>query len=106
MNTVFASLIPSGWTLSAATGIDNNGDIAGYMTNNANTNTTEGFLIAAHPLAGDANGNSQVDINDLTIVLANYGQSVGMSWYSGEFTGDGPVDINDLTIVLAARSER
>ena len=101
MNTVFASLIPSGWTLSAATGIDNNGDIAGYMTNNANTNTTEGFLIAAHPLAGDANGDGRVDINDLTIVLANYGQSVGMSWYSGEFTGDGTVDINDLTIVLA-----
>jgi probable HAF family extracellular repeat protein len=101
MNTVFSSIVPSGWTLSEATGIDDNGDIIGYMTNNANTNMTEGFLIAAHPLLGDANGDGRVDINDLTIVLAHYGQSVGMSWYTGEFTGDGTVDINDLTIVLA-----
>ena len=60
------------------------------------------ILIEAAPLhPGDANGDGRVDINDLTIVLANYGQNVGMSWYSGEFTGDGTVDINDLTIVLA-----
>ena len=49
---------------------------------------------------GDANGDRQVDINDLTIVLANYNQT-GMTWSQGEFTGDGTVDINDLTIVLA-----
>ena len=41
-----------------------------------------------------------MDINDLTIVLAHYGQT-GMTWTQGEFTGDGTVDINDLTIVLA-----
>ena len=47
MNTVFASLIPSGWTLSEALGIDNNGDIVGYMTNNSNAAITNGFLITA-----------------------------------------------------------
>ena len=47
MNTVFASIIPSGWTLSQATGIDNNGDICGYMTSNSNSSVTEGFLITA-----------------------------------------------------------
>ena len=52
------------------------------------------------PLPGDANGDGTVDINDLTIVLAHYGQT-GMTWSQGEFTGDGTVDINDLTIVLA-----
>jgi hypothetical protein len=51
-------------------------------------------------LPGDANLDGRVDINDLTIVLANYGQT-GMTWAQGEFTGDGTVDINDLTIVLA-----
>jgi hypothetical protein len=51
-------------------------------------------------LPGDANGDGTVDINDLTIVLAHYGQT-GTSWASGEFTGDGTVDINDLTVVLA-----
>ncbi len=100
MNTVFASLVPSGWTLSEATGIDNNGDIVGYMTNSANISLTEGFLISAHSLPGDANEDGKVDINDLAIVLAHYGQT-GMAWAQGEFTGDGTVDINDLTIVLA-----
>jgi hypothetical protein len=49
---------------------------------------------------GDANYDGKVDINDLTIVLANYGQT-GRTWAQGEFTGSGTVDINDLTIVLA-----
>ena len=51
-------------------------------------------------LSGDANGDGRVDINDLTIVLANFG-TTGMTWSQGEFTGSGTVDINDLTIVLA-----
>jgi hypothetical protein len=51
-------------------------------------------------MPGDANGDGQVDINDLTVVLSNYNQT-GMTWSQGEFTGDGKVDINDLTIVLA-----
>ena len=51
-------------------------------------------------LGGDANLDGKVDINDLTIVLANYNR-IGMTWTQGEFTGDGTVDINDLTIVLA-----
>jgi hypothetical protein len=50
---------------------------------------------------GDANGDKKVDINDLTIVLTNYGQT-GMVWSQGCMDGDptGAVDINDLTIVL------
>ena len=52
-------------------------------------------------LPGDANGDGKVDINDLTVVLTNYGQSTGMgSWAKGDFNTDGKVDINDLTIVL------
>ena len=49
---------------------------------------------------GDANGDGRVDINDLTIVLTNFGRT-GMTWSRGDFLGDGTVDINDLTIVLA-----
>ena len=51
-------------------------------------------------LPGDANEDGKVDINDLTIVLAHYGQT-GLTWAQGELTGSGTVDINDLTIVLA-----
>ena len=38
---------------------------------------------------------------DLTIVLANYGQTTGVDWNRGDLNGDGKVDVNDLTIVLA-----
>ena len=51
-------------------------------------------------LPGDANGDGNVDVNDLTIVLSNFGQS-GMTWSQGEFTGSGTVDINDLTVLLS-----
>ncbi len=51
-------------------------------------------------MPGDANLDDKVDINDLTIVLANYGKT-GATWTTGDFTGSGVVDINDLTIVLA-----
>ena len=52
-------------------------------------------------LAGDANGDGKVDVNDLTVVLTSFGQS-GMSWSQGDFNGDGQVDVNDLTILLTA----
>ena len=53
-------------------------------------------------IPGDANGDGRVDINDLTIVLSNYGRTAGASWSTGDFNGDGRVDINDLTIVLSS----
>ena len=51
---------------------------------------------------GDANGDGQVHVNDLTIVLSNFGQT-GCSWAQGCMDGDptGTVDVNDLTIVLS-----
>ena len=58
-------------------------------------------MTSYYRLPGDANLDGRVDINDLTIVLANYNQTIGMSWSTGDFTGSGTVDINDLTIVLA-----
>ena len=62
-------------------------------------------IIMQPQLPGDANGDGKVDINDLTIVLANYDQT-GMNWNAGDFTGSGKVDINDLTIVLANYDRR
>jgi hypothetical protein len=59
-------------------------------------------LLPLLPHAGDANEDSRVDINDLTIVLSNFGDT-GCTWTQGCMDGDptGTVDINDLTIVLA-----
>ena len=97
----------SGWVLegaNAVASVDVPGHvgedwIVGYGTLNGET---QAFLLTPTPWLhpGDANGDGRVDINDLTIVLAHYGQT-GESWSTGEFTGSGTVDINDLTIVLA-----
>ena len=57
-------------------------------------------VILQPQVPGDANGDGQVDVNDLTIVLTNFGQT-GTTWGTGDFNGDGRVDINDLTIVLS-----
>jgi hypothetical protein len=98
LNTLYASFLPSGFVLNNATAIDDNGDIVGVGTDSLG-NANQAFLLRQF-LPGDANEDGKVDINDLTIVLAHYGQS-GTTWSQGEFTGDGTVDINDLTIVLA-----
>ena len=46
-------------------------------------------------------GDPVVDINDLTIVLSNFGKT-GCAWSQGCMDGDptGTVDVNDLTLVL------
>ncbi len=91
----------SGWLLQGATGIAMvNGQewIIGNGVLNGN-GVSHAFLMRP-AMPGDANADGQVDVNDLTIVLTNFGQT-GMSWSQGEFTGDGTVDVNDLTIVLA-----
>ena len=55
---------------------------------------THGFLLTPQPysqlapLGGDANLDGRVDVNDLTIVLTNFGRS-GMAWNEGDFNGDG-----------------
>jgi probable HAF family extracellular repeat protein len=98
------TLIPSGsgWTLESATAINNSGWIVGVGLNSAGA--TDAFLLTPSTVVqnpGDANGDGKVDINDLTIVLTNYGKT-GQVWSQGSMDGDptGTVDINDLTIVL------
>ncbi len=76
-------------------GTDDMGDFLNY-TNSCFSD----WYVVPPGTPGDANGDGQVDVNDLTIVLSNFGQT-GMAWAQGEFTGSGTVDVNDLTIVLA-----
>jgi probable HAF family extracellular repeat protein len=87
----------SGWQLEFGAAINDAGQIVGSGYNPQGE--FHAFLLT--PLTpGDANGDGRVDINDLTIVLGNFGRT-GMTWSQGDFTLDGTVEINDLTIVLA-----
>ena len=79
LNTLYAGVLPTGFVLTNATAIDDNGDIAGYGTD-ASGNTEQAFLLRT-ALPGDANLDGKVDINDLTIVLSllrpKHGNEVG-----------------------------
>ncbi len=48
---------------------------------------------------GDADGNGEVNFDDLNLVLANWSQSVAPG-EDGDVTGDGVVDFDDLNAVL------
>lgn len=50
------------------------------------------------PCPGDASGDGEVDLADLNLVLANFGQSTS----EGDTNGDGVVDLADLNTVLGA----
>jgi hypothetical protein len=51
-------------------------------------------------LIGDANGDCEVNVEDLMILLANWGQ-VNAVWSDGDFDGDADVDIADLLLLLS-----
>ena len=48
------------------------------------------------PIEGDLDGDGDVDIQDLAILLASYHVDAG-----GDIDGDGDTDIQDLAILLA-----
>ncbi len=52
-----------------------------------------------HP--GDLDGDGDVDLSDLSILLAHYGETGGMTYADGDFDGDGDVDLADLSFMLA-----
>jgi probable HAF family extracellular repeat protein len=101
LGTLISPVSGAGWNFSTsayAYGIDDNGEIAGYAKNPAGD--YQGYILKP-AIPGDANLDGKVDINDLTVVLTNYGKTA-MAWSQGCMDGDptGTVDINDLTIVL------
>ncbi len=51
---------------------------------------------------GDLDGNSQVNISDLSILLSSFGLPGGASYEQGDLDGDGDVDISDLTLMLSS----
>ena len=63
---------------------------------------TGGFWAgAAAPCVGDLNGDRQVGIADLTILLSHFGCPAGCLLADGDLEGDGDVALGDLTILLA-----
>ncbi len=50
---------------------------------------------------GDLDGDDDVDLSDLSMLLANYGTTSGAAYEDGDLDGDGDVDLSDLSALLA-----
>jgi hypothetical protein len=49
--------------------------------------------------AGDADGDGNVNFNDLARLAQSYNISIGKTWADGDFNGDGAVDFMDLSMM-------
>ena len=93
---------PAGVSFNYCAGLNDAGQILVWSNGSfyANSAAVASYVLTP-ALPGDANLDGRVDINDLTVVLAHFGQTAGVAWSTGDFIGDGQVDINDLTILLS-----
>jgi len=55
----------------------------------------------SEPCVGDLDGDGDVDLADLAILLGHYGMTSGAEYEDGDLDGDGDVDLADLSALLA-----
>jgi probable HAF family extracellular repeat protein len=63
------------------------------------------IFVQPHWLAGDLNGDCHVHLNDLLLLLSNFGSPQG-SFPRGDVDLDGDVDLSDLTVLLSHWGEK
>ena len=59
-----------------------------------------GVETSLEPLVGDVNGDGQVDISDVNIVINLMLGKTTDEDYEGDINGDGNVDISDVNLVI------
>ena len=70
---------------------------AGYLTGGS-FDLEGGFWTSTPTCPGDTDGDADVDLSDLALLLSQFGE-VGA--FAGDVNGDGNVDLTDLAIILA-----
>ena len=82
------------------------GDITGdgwpdLVVGNSGDPSVKVFYNQGPSCPGDLDGDNEVGLSDLALLLSNYGTPSGMCYYDGDFNGDGDVDLSDLSALLA-----
>jgi hypothetical protein len=70
---------------------------SGYMM----LSEVEFYGTRPEPCFGDLDGDGDVDLSDLSQLLAHYGTTSGAEYEDGDLDGDGDVDLADLAALLA-----
>ena len=73
-------------------------EVLEFIEGSTYTGTFELYLLRTSP--GDADLDGDVSDNDLSLLLANWGNE-GATWIQGEFTGTSPINDDDLSLLLA-----
>jgi len=63
---------------------------------------TVSFELELSSCPADVDGNGEVDLDDLNLVLTNFGITGDATLATGDATGDGSVDLDDLNVILTA----
>lgn len=80
-----------------------NGTLTVTNVTNGNGSTTRALRATIEErLPGDTDGDCDVDLADLSALLAHFGMTRGATVEDGDTDGDGDVDLNDLAAALAS----
>jgi hypothetical protein len=64
------------------------------------SNSDSGFSYCEPNCPGDLDGDNDIDLTDLAILLGNYGMTSGAVYEDGDLDEDGDVDLSDLASLL------
>jgi T5SS/PEP-CTERM-associated repeat protein/autotransporter-associated beta strand protein len=60
------------------------------------------LVVSSCNLPADTDSDNDVDLVDLTTLLAHFGMQAGATRADGDVSGDGAIDLSDLTLLLAS----
>jgi hypothetical protein len=93
-----------GWEFDHWSGDLGGSDNPDQITMTGDAAVTAHFTETADDCPEDLNGDEHIGLEDLSALLANYGQT-GAEPEDGDFNGDGVVNIEDLSQLLAVYSQ-